>query len=73
MDKKDFLKWSKKYDKDRGWWTQKEKELGAKFCRTKTLTREDLAQVVEWKFKDAENKKSKVLLKQPKVFINYQK
>ena len=61
MDKKDFLKWSKKYDKDQGWWTQKEKELGAKFRRTKVLTREDLAQVVEWKFKDAQNKKTKVL------------
>lgn len=62
VDKKEILKWSKKYDKDQGWWVQKEIELGAKFRRNKVLTREDLAQIVEWKFKDAsEEKKQRVL------------
>ncbi len=61
MDKKDFLKWSRKYDRDQGWWTQKEQELSSKFRKTKVLTREDLSAVVEWKFREQENKKSKVL------------
>ena len=61
MDKKDLLKWSASYDKDQGWWVQREKELGARFRRTKVMTRADLAMVVEWKFKDAEEKKSRVL------------
>ena len=61
MEKKEILSWSKKYDKNQGWWAQKEKELGARFRKTKVLTREDLAQVVEWKFKDTESKKKRVL------------
>ncbi len=62
VDKKELLKWSKKYDKDQGWWVQKENELGAKFRRNKVLTRDDLAQIVEWKFKDgSEEKKKRVL------------
>jgi hypothetical protein len=61
MDKAEILRWSRKYDKDAGKWVQKEAELGAKFRRTKKLTLDALTQVVEWKFKDQENKKSKVL------------
>jgi hypothetical protein len=61
VDKKDFLKWSAKYDKDQGWSAQKEKELGAKFRRLKVMTAADLAEVVERKFKDDEEKKNRVL------------
>ena len=61
MDKAEILRWSRKYDKDQGWWSQKERELGAKFRKNKVLTREDLVQVVEWRFNDQENKKGKVL------------
>jgi hypothetical protein len=62
VDKKEILKWSKKYDKDQGWWVQKENELGNKFRKAKFLTRNDLAQIVEWKFKDtSEEKKKRVL------------
>ena len=61
MDKKDFLKWSAKYDKDQGWGVQREKELGARFRKTKVMARTDLAQVVELKFKDNEEKKNRVL------------
>jgi hypothetical protein len=61
VDKKDFLVWSRKYDKDLGWFAQKEKELGARFRKMKVMTRDDLVQVVEWKFKDAEDKKCRVL------------
>ena len=61
MDKKDFLKWSRKYDKDPGWWVQRERELGARFRRTKVMTRADLAMVVEWKFRSAEEKRNRVL------------
>ncbi len=59
MDKADFLKWSRKYDKDQGWWSQKEQELGTRFRKNKAMTSEDLAMVVEWKFKDAADEKKK--------------
>ncbi len=61
MDKAEILRWSRKYDKDQGWWAQKEQELGARFRRTKVLTLDDLAQVVQWKFQEAEEKKKRVL------------
>ncbi len=61
MDKADFLLWSRKYDKSFGWQAQRERELGAKFRRAKLLTKADLAQVVEWKFKEAPEKKAQVL------------
>ena len=62
VDKKEILKWSRKYEKDQGWWVQKETELGSKFRKTKVLTGEDLAQIIEWKYKDASEEKKKRLL-----------
>ena len=59
VDKKEILKWGKKYDKDQGWWVQKENELGTKFRKLKILTRDDLIQIVEWKFKDVSEEKRK--------------
>ena len=61
MDKRDFLKWSQKYDKDQGWLAQAEQELGARFRRLKTMSVVDLAKVVEWKFRGDEVKKRRVL------------
>ena len=61
MDRKDFLTWSRKYDKDQGWLAQKERELGARFRKQKVMTQADLVQVVEWKFQDDEEKKLGVL------------
>jgi hypothetical protein len=61
VDKKDFLTWSAKYDKDQGWLAQKERELGARFRRTKVMSKADLTQVVEWMFKDDEAKRLRVL------------
>ncbi len=61
MDKADFLTWSRKYDKTFGWQAQRERELGAKFRKTKALTLADLASVVEWKFKEEPEKKLRVL------------
>jgi len=55
------LKWSAKYDKDLGWLAQRERELGARFRRLKVMSGADLAMVVEWKFKDDEEKKRLVL------------
>jgi hypothetical protein len=59
VDKKEIIKWGKKYDKDQGWWVQKENELGTKFRKSKILTRDDLIQIVEWKFKDVSEEKKK--------------
>jgi hypothetical protein len=61
MDKAAFLMWSRKYDKSFGWQAQRERELGAKFRKAKALTCGDLAQVVEWKFKDEPEKKTRTL------------
>ena len=61
MDKKDFLAWSRKYDKDMGWLSQRERELGARFRKTKAMSRADLAAVVEWKFQADEERKARVL------------
>jgi hypothetical protein len=61
LDKRDFLKWSQKYDKDQGWLAQVEQELGARFRRLKTMSVVDLAKVVEWKFKGDEVKRRRVL------------
>ena len=55
------MKWSQKYDKDQGWLAQRERELGARFRRLKVMSGADLAMVVEWKFKDDEEKKRRVL------------
>jgi hypothetical protein len=61
MDKADFLMWSRKYDKTFGWQAQRERELGAKFRKNKQLSCADLAAVVEWKFKNEEDKKTRAL------------
>jgi hypothetical protein len=61
VDKRDFLKWSQKYDKDQGWSAQVERGLGARFRKARVMSRADLALVVEWKFKDDEAKRKRVL------------
>jgi hypothetical protein len=61
VDKRDFLKWSQKYDKDQDWSAQVERELGARFRKARVMSRADLALVVEWKFKDDEAKRKRVL------------
>jgi hypothetical protein len=61
LNKADYLLWSRKYDKSMGWQLQKEKEIGARLRRTKVLTKQDLLQIVEWKLKDAQEKKQRVL------------
>jgi len=61
MDKAAFLMWARKYDKAFGWQAQRERELGSKFRKAKALTKADLAQVVEWRFKDEPEKKTRVL------------
>ena len=61
MDKPKYLVWSRKYDKSFGWQAQRERELGAKFRKQKALTVADLAQVVEWKFKEDDEKKTRLL------------
>ena len=55
------MKWSSKYDKDKGWLSQVERELGARFRKARVMSREDLARVVEWEFGSNETKKQRVL------------
>ena len=53
--------WSRKYDKAFGWQAQRERELGAKFRKAKALTLKDLADIVEWKFKEDPEKRERSL------------
>ncbi len=53
--------WSRKYDKAFGWQAQRERELGAKFRKNKSLTCKDLASIVEWKFKDVAERQARSL------------
>jgi hypothetical protein len=61
VDKRDFLKWAQKYDKDQGWLAEVERELGSRFRRLKVMSGADLAEVVGWKFKGDEAKEVRVL------------
>ena len=61
VDKADFLTWSRKYDKAFGWQAQRERELGAKLRKNKSFAVADLAAVVEWKFKEDSEKKTRTL------------
>lgn len=61
MDKEEILEWSRKYDSENPWWIQKEQELGTKFRATRRITREDLEQVVNWKFKGMVGRKKRIL------------
>jgi hypothetical protein len=61
LDKADFLMWSRKYDKAYGWQAQRERELGARFRKNKSLTLKDLCGVVEWKFRGDEDKSNRAL------------
>ena len=61
LNREEILNWDRKNDKDHPWWTEKEKQLGDKFRRTKQATRDDLIQVVEWKFKDLKGRMNRVL------------
>lgn len=61
MDRKEILMWVSKYEEDHPWWCEKEKELGDKFRKTGELTKEDLIQVVKWKFKTLKGRQSRIL------------
>ncbi|TFH24335.1 hypothetical protein E4G67_02105 [Candidatus Bathyarchaeota archaeon] len=61
MDKVDYLTWSRKYDKAFGWQAQRERELGAKFRKNKSFIVADLAAIVDWKFKEDSEKKTRTL------------
>lgn len=61
MDKAAFLMWSRKYDKAFGWQAQRERELGAKFRKAQALTQANLVQVVEWRYNEEAEKKTRVI------------
>jgi hypothetical protein len=60
LSKDEILGWNLKYDKDHPWWVQKENELGSKFRTTRTLTKRDLLELVDWKFKELVGRKTRV-------------
>jgi len=50
MIKSEILEWSNKYDKDHPWWIEKEKQLGNALRERGELTKEDLLEIIKWKF-----------------------
>lgn len=50
MEKEKILYWKDKYDKGAPWSIKEEKRLGDKFRQSKTLTKDDLIRIMEWKF-----------------------
>ena len=60
LNKAEILEWNFKYDHDHQWWVQKEKELGNKFRATGNLTKSDLIELVDWKFKDLVGRKTRI-------------
>jgi uncharacterized protein (UPF0335 family) len=61
MDKPEIIKWVAKHNDEYPLGIEKEKVLGDKFRATKTLTKDDLRQVVEWKFDRLEGRKNLIL------------
>jgi hypothetical protein len=61
LSNQDILEFAAKYDEEHPWWTKKEKELGDKLRETGELTKEDLIEIVEWKFKTTPPRKKRIL------------
>ena len=61
MDKAEILKWNAMYDKKYAKWIIKEKELGDKFRKTKTITKADLVDIVWWKFEWLKGRRNRIL------------
>jgi hypothetical protein len=49
-EKDEILQWSATYDKEHRLWVSKEKEMGDRFREKQELSKDDLLQVLEWKF-----------------------
>jgi len=50
LEKKEILEWVEKHDKKNVWWIQREKEVGDRLRETKKLSKDDLLNIMEWKF-----------------------
>ena len=61
IEKSEISEWSHKYDEEHPWWAKKEKELGDKLRETGELTKDDLIEIVEWKFKTTPIRLPKIL------------
>ena len=62
MEKSEILEWCHKYDEQHPWWTKKEKELGDKLRETGELTKDDLIEIVEWKFNNFPGRMNRLLV-----------
>lgn len=61
LGKEEILKWSRKHNEAYPWWIRQEKELGYKFRTRKELTKDDLVEVVKWKFDTLAGRKKRIL------------
>jgi hypothetical protein len=61
INKTELLRWNSKYDSDHPWWVQKEEELGNRFRKTNTITKNDLFELIEWKFKELPGRRKRVI------------
>lgn len=63
MMRSEILEWSHKYDEEHPWWTEKELELGKKLREQGELTKDDLFEIIEWKFKTTPRRLKKNLVR----------
>lgn len=61
MEREEILEWNELYDSEYPWWVRKEEEMGKRLRKTKMITRENLIEVVKWKFKDLPGRKKRIL------------
>jgi len=51
MNKSEILEWTHKYDEEHPWWVKKETELGDNLREKGELSKENLIEIIKWKFK----------------------
>jgi len=52
--------WAKRYDRESPWWIEREKEIGNHLRAARELSKADLIEVIEWKFKDLKGRQTRV-------------
>lgn len=60
LTKGEVLKWSERYVSEHPWWDKKERELRNRLRTTKELSKTDLFEVIKWKFKDFEGRRTRI-------------
>jgi len=60
LNKPEILEWAKKYDREYPWWVKRETEVGNRLRANEELSKTDLIEIIEWKFKDLKGRRTRV-------------